>query len=256
MRAFLVLLLVCGIAHSISLKAHAHNGQEPRVVIELDDQHAQSAGNLVTKFQLVDTVKNVTLADTDLATMQNQKLQILIFDPALKVFQHLSANFENGMWSSEAAIPTNGNYWFWAEGVISADKTSFATNARIEVINGAPQNTTPPVLTEARSVVIDGTSIQLGNSKIVAKKTTLLSFRFSHSDKSPVKLGNILGGKAFMTIVSDDGDSINHAHVLPGNSPQDLSAQLNLADAGMYRAWVEYLEDGHLKTAEFAFEVF
>jgi hypothetical protein len=255
MRTFLVLTLFSALFQLLSLKANAHGGEEPRVVIELDDQHSQSAGNLSTKFQLVDTLKNVTLSDADLTDVQNRKLQVLIFDPALKVFEHVSAKFKNGMWSCESTLTTNGNYWFWAEGVVSSDKTLFSTNARIEVVNGTLQNTVPPVLTDVRRASVDGTLIELSKAKLTSKKNASLTLRFSHNNKTPVNLGSILGNNAYITVASDDGDFLVHPEISPVTSTE-MVVRLNITDPGTYRAWVEYIEDGHSKLAVLSFEVF
>jgi predicted nucleic acid-binding Zn-ribbon protein len=256
MRAFLVLTFFSALLQLLTLRAYAHGGEEARVVIELDDQHAQSAGSLRTKFQLVDTLKNVTLSDADLTDVLNQKLQVLIFDPALKIFEHVSAKFENGMWSCESALTTNGNYWFWTEGVVKSDQTLFSTNARVEVVNGNPQNTTPPVLTDMRRASVDGTLVEFSKTKITAKKTALLALRFAHNNKTPVNLGSIMGNKAYITIVSDDGDFLIHPPITLSSSPAEMVATVKIVDPGIYRAWVEYVEDGHAKVAALSFEVF
>jgi hypothetical protein len=256
MRALLFSFLLCASLQTFALRAVAHNGEESRVVIELDDQHAQPAGPLLTKFQLVDTVKNITLSEKDLTLTKDHTLQIFIFDPALHIFQHLDAAFKNGTWSCQTTLQTNGNYWFWTEGTLVADQTPFSANTRIEVTNGLPANSTPPVLSDARANSASGTLVELGSDKITAKVLTVLSLRFSHSDATPVQLGAFRGALAAMTIVSDDGDFITHAKFASRPSPSELSVQLNLPNAGNYRTWLEFVENGLTKTAELSFEVF
>lgn len=136
--------------------ALAHDPTEGPVSLE-PDSVATSAGRSTYRFQLVDTKTELLITEKDLALSHEKKLHLVVYDPALKEFQHVHPAFHGDRWSVTLDFTVNGQYWVWAQGTLAKDNTEFNASNRLAVTGGKPEWQTPPTLGDVRSGV-EGTS--------------------------------------------------------------------------------------------------
>jgi len=166
----------------------------------------------------------------------------------LKEFRHEHPTFNAGLWSVETNLSVNGKYWIWAQGKILADGEEFAAEERFKVQNGTKENPTPPVLGDVRKGT-DGTSqIELANTVLKAKKMAMPNLTFTRTDTTSLKLEDYLGQPAHMIIVNSKGDELLHVHPMTTSKPEVMMLHTTFPAAGDYRVWVQFIDDGSLKT--------
>ena len=237
-----------------SFQAHAHD--EARVSIEMETKAPAQAGSVSLRFELVDLKDKVVLSDQELSILHEKKLHLFIFDPALKEFHHEHPVFENGKWAVSTTVPVNGNYWVWAQGEIAKDSEEFFAGVQFEVTGGLPANVTPPVLKDLRSGTDTSSKVTLSNTKIQVKKMTMLMLDLSRTDGKKPVITPYLGAAAHVVGVTSDGDSLIHVHPMATSKPTQLMLHATFLDAGFYRLWVQFIDNGTLKTVPLSVEVF
>src|SRR5579859_2138303 len=145
---------------TIANLAFAHDPTESRIALEGEWNGAQTAGKISLQFQLLDTKSK----DKDLITpeklnvVHEKKIHMFIFDPALEVFEHVHPEFKNDLWQVDVELKTNGKYWVWVQGELSADEEEFTSSSRLVVKGGEKENPSPPILKENRTGK-DGNSV-------------------------------------------------------------------------------------------------
>lgn len=232
------------------------HGGESRVEIELERAGAINAGASAIEFQLVDTEANKVITDSDLNVSHEKLLHVLFYDPALKEFRHVHPEFQNNLWRVEIDPSVNGNYFFWAQGVLRSDSTEFSSFVRIEVINGNSAWPTPPQLRDIR-ISAEGASVAtLENKRIRAGRSTMLNLTFTRNDGSTPVITPYLGAFAHVIIVAEDGDTLVHAHPMNGSKPNEGMLHATFPRVGHYRLWIQFIDGGNLKTIPLEVEVF
>lgn len=248
-----VVLIALGLLWSVF--AFAHDPGEARIVIEAENSLPIVVNAAPYEFQLVDTELNKVVSDADLAISHEKKLHFLVYDPALREFQHVHPSFNGRVWTVDLKFAVSGNYWLWAQGELN-DGTEFSTSARAAVALSAPAWPMPPHLSDIR-VGIDGASIAtLSAQRLVAKSSAMLKLTFTRSDGSAAQITPYLGAFAHVLIVTDDGDSLIHAHPMNGAKPNEGMLHVSFPQAGMYRIWVQFLDASQLKTVALSVQVF
>lgn len=242
-RTLPVALLLSLGAPAIS-RAHEEDG---RVAIELESPAQVSAGAVVAEFQLVDTEKKKTLAPGDLNITHEKLLHLLVYDPALKEFQHVHPEFDGKLWKAELNFAVNGNYFVWAQGELSSDSEEFSGFIRLEV-TGGQQAWPAPVLGNVRSGKDSGSVATLDNQVLRAARMAMLTLKISREDGSPAIVTPYLGAFAHVISTPDDGDSLIHVHPMNGSSNDQGMLHVTFPTAGFYRVWVQFIEGGALKT--------
>jgi hypothetical protein len=236
--------------------AAAHDPTEGRVVLEPESNTTITGTRITYKFQLVDTKANKTIGDADLNIGMEKKLHFIVYDTALKEFQHVHPAFDGKLWSVSLSFAKSGKYWLWAQGVLK-DGEEFTTpvNANVDIAGTTPWPT-PPVLTDRRIGTSGNSLVTLSSGKLVAGQNAMLNVLITRTDGSLPMLTPYLGAFAHAVISSSDADALIHAHPMQGAHPNEGMLHLNFAEPGLYRLWLQYMDGGQLRTAELALEVF
>ena len=83
----------------------------------------------------------------------------------------------------------------------------------------------------------------------------LLSIACSRTDGSVPNVTSYVGEPAHLVVVSDDGDSLIHAHPMAGMNPNAMMAHLIFPEIGNYRIWLQFIDDGILRILPLAVQV-
>jgi hypothetical protein len=232
----------------------AHPTDE-RVSIEKDSQATVTAGKIEFTFEMVDDLKKVPVTDVDLNIGSEKILHAFFFDPALKEFRHEHPIFKDSKWTVSTDLMVNGNYWFWVQGQLKVDGADFSSKERLNVLGGASENAVEEI-GDVRTAVDGVSRATLGSAIIKAKQMVMLPITFSRTKGNGTpKITPYLGEPAHLVVVSDDGDSLIHAHPMGGMSPNDMMAHLNFPEAGNYRIWLQFIDDGVLRVLPLAVQV-
>ncbi len=251
----------------------AHGGDEPRVVLESDSTEPVQAGEVNVSFQMVDTEREKVIRDGDLEVVHEKKLHMFIFDEALIEFRHEHPEFnvEKNRWVVTTTLPRNGNYWVWAQGTLlvqnreesTPEKLEFTTNMKLQVVGGAPKNTTPPLLPPTRSGNDGNSVVTLSKTKFIAGQMAMPTLTISRNDGTTPEITPFLGAKAHVIGVLEDGDALIHAHPVEhgghgdhdgGHHPEPTTLMIHVVfpEPGNYRLWVQYIDGGVLRTIPLA----
>jgi hypothetical protein len=250
MKTMLVALLLTFVTQF----AFAH-GDESRVALEPEIQKA-AAGKVLYQFQLVDTKNNKLLTDQDLNVSHEKKLHFMAYDPSLKEFQHVHPAFDGKLWTVELDFSVDGKYWVWAQGELAADKEDFTSSNRLDISGGSPAWPTPPDLSDIRSGVSGVSKVEISAEKILAGKMTMLMVKITRTDGTDAKIEPYLGAFAHVVAVPDDGDALMHVHPMDGSKPNEGMLHATFPVAGEYRLWIQFEDDGSLKTIPLSVKVF
>jgi len=235
-----------------SSSTFAHGNTEERVLLEPVEEGVMQAGNVSIAFDLFDKKQKKNLSDAELNISHEKRLHVFLFDPALKEYRHEHPTFNGKNWVVNAALPRNGRYWIYAQGVLSIDGEEFTSSNRIVVNAGLAANKPVPLADNRKGA--DGLSqLTLPAKKLKAKQAEMISLKIDRTDGSQPNVTEYLGALAHVLIVSEDGDTIIHAHPhVMGGGPM---IHTEFPAAGMYRVWTQFLDDGVLKTIPLAVKV-
>lgn len=229
-----------------SLNAFAHGGDdEPRVVIEPFTEEVVSAETYQYKFQLFDTEKSRPLGESDLEITHAKSLHFVVYDPALKEFQHVHPTYDGSYWNVTLNFQVSGNYWAWAQGKLNGSD-QFSTSSRLDVQLGRAAWPAPS-LSDVREGA-DGTSrITLSTANLRAGRAAMLDLNFLRTDGTTAEITPYLGAIAHIIAVPEDGDSIIHVHTMDGSSENSAMIHVTFPARGFYRLWIEFIDGGILK---------
>lgn len=247
-------LLLAGILTLCGQAAFGHGGEEQRIALE-PDLSSMSAGAASYKFQLIDTDTNQLIGDSELAISHEKKLHLIIYDPSLKEFQHVHPEFDGKIWSADVQFAVDGDYWVWAQGELASDGTEFSSSTRLTISGGSTAWPSPPVLPDLRNGSSGISAIKLSQNKLTAGKMAMLDLTMSRTDGTTPKLTPYLGAFAHIIATPKDGDELIHVHPVSTGPAQGMIHAM-FPTAGEYRLWVQFIDDGNLKTIPLSVEVF
>lgn len=231
-----------------------HGGEESRIALE-PDVMSMSAGSAKYKFQLIDTENNKLIGDQDLNVAHEKKLHLIIYDPSLQEFQHVHPEFDGTMWVVDTQFSVDGNYWVWAQGELAADGEEFSASNKLDITGGTTAWPTPPVLGDQRTGTSGVSTIELGKNKLVAGKMAMLDLKMTRTDGTTPQLEPYLGAFAHIIATPADGDALIHVHPV-GTGPSEGMLHATFPVAGEYRLWIQFVDDGNLKTIPLSVKVF
>jgi len=217
---------------------------------------SNQAGHVTYEFQLIDLKKKTLIKDSDL-TIENEKiLHFIAYDSALQEFQHLHPIYTGKNWLIEFDMKKDGDYWIWAQGVLTRTKTEFSSSNKLSIMGGTEANPVPAKLVLTRSGNDSVSAITLSNSKITAKKSAMLDIKFTRTDGAVADITKYLGAMAHIIAVTDDGDSITHVHVMDSSKANEGMIHATFKTAGKYRLWIQFMDNSILRTVPLAIQVF
>ncbi|OYZ23549.1 MAG: hypothetical protein B7Y39_04375 [Bdellovibrio sp. 28-41-41] len=234
-------------------KTLAHGGQETRIALE-PEIVSTNAGHIQYKFQLIDTTSKVLVGDQDLVVAHEKKLHFIIYDSSLREFQHAHPAFDGIAWSVDIEVRVNGNYWVWVQGELASDGEEFSSFTKLDILGGVSAWPLPPTLVDERAGASGVSSINLGKNKLVAGKMAMVDLKISHTDGTIPQLEPYLGAFAHVIAVPEDGDSLIHVHPQQAGSSSAM-LHATFPKAGLYRLWIQFIDDGNLKTIPLAVKV-
>lgn len=246
-------LLLCALLFA-SLNVHAHDGDdEPRVVIEPESQSTVSSNSTNYRFQLFDTEKSRTVGESDLEISHERYLHFIVYDPALREFQHVHPTYDGQYWNVTLNFPVSGNFWAWAQGKLKASD-DFSTSIRLDVQVAEPA-WPDPALSDVRSGSDGISQVTIGSSTLYAGQMAMLDLTFSRTDASSPDITHYLGAIAHVAAVPADGDSLIHVHPMDGSSSNEGLLHVTFPAAGYYRLWIEFMDAGVLRRVPLAVQV-
>ncbi len=231
-----------------------HGGGESRIALE-PDVMSMSAGSAKYKFQLIDTETNKLIGDQDLNVAHEKKLHLIIYDPSLQEFQHVHPEFDGTMWVVDTQFSVDGNYWIWAQGELASDGEEFSSSNKLDITGGTSAWPTPPVLGDQRTGTSGTSAIELSKTKLVAGKMAMLDLKMTRTDGTTPQIEPYLGAFAHIIATPSDGDALIHVHPI-GTGPSQGMLHTTFPAAGEYRLWIQFIDDGNLKTIPLSVKVF
>ncbi|MBY0384715.1 hypothetical protein K2X05_06110 [bacterium] len=212
----------------------------------LSSQNVVSASEKINyTFGLLDDKTKAIVSDKDLVETHTKILHLVVYDASLNQFNHVHPTY-NGNWSVELNLPVNGSYKVWAQGKTSNGK-EFSVNIPLVVENGAPEIAVAP-LGDVR-VGTDGTTqVELASTKLKAGKMAMIDFMVSRTDGTTPSLSPYLGAFAHVIATQLNGNDLIHVHPMEGDQPNMGVLHSTFPLAGEYRLWVQFIDDGVLKT--------
>lgn len=246
--------MVLGVFAGLALGVQPVCAEPPKVRLILGAP-TYHAGKVNLAFKVQDLATGGLIKDTDLEVSHTQLLHLFIFDQALKVFRHEHPKFHNGYWFVQVpeALTRNGNYRVWADATKKGGEeiTGFA---RFAIHGGLAPN--PVVaLPEVREGADRGSGTRIkGPPKLYAGADyhLLLDFFLENSTKPPV-ITEYMGAMAHIVIVPTQADQMVHVH--PHMMGNQFAIHVNFPRAGVYRAWVQFIESGVLRVVPLSFHV-
>lgn len=234
------LLLVKGLSI-----AHAHGGPS-RVEIEAEVQGALNSGTVLFNFDLFDDETHKAVGEQDLVETHTKKLHVIVYDASLNVFNHVHPIFNGTNWTAELELPVNGKYYLWAQGALK-NGPEFSTYIRTQVQGGIAEIPAKP-LGDKRFETVNGTTLTLANTKVVAGKMVMINFEITRADGQAPEITPYLGAFAHVIAVSPDGASLIHVHPMKGRAANTGMLHATFPKPGDYRVWVQFIDKGELKT--------
>lgn len=251
MRALITVFLIMFASTTLAI---AHE-EDRRVALEPEFNNPIQTENHFFRFQLLDTVTKRLLTPEDLKISHEKKLHFLAYDTALKEFQHLHPEFDGKYWTINLRFAASGNYWFWAQGVLT-DEEEFSAPLDITVdLLGKPAWPLPPRLSDSRSGTFGNSKVTLGSAKLYANKMAMLAIKISRTDGSKPEVTPYLGAFAHIIAVANDADSLIHVHPMNGSKPEEGMLHATFPEKGFYRLWIQYIDGGELRTIPISVEV-
>ncbi len=216
-----------------------------RVQIKPEHQGTLNAGQIEYIFKLFDSEQNKEVADQDLSESHTKKLHFIIYDAALKEFNHAHPTFNNNVWKAELVLPVNGSYFIWAQGEL-LDGTEFSAPIKLHLTNGQTENPKLP-LVDTRTGSDNQTVLDLAKTRIRAGKMVMLGFKVTRKDGVEPVMTLYLGALAHVIATPADGDELIHVHPMDGDSPNTGMIHATFPKEGSYRLWVQFIEHDELK---------
>lgn len=230
---FLSALFVCGSAFA-------------GVQIESSQNKVSASEKISYTFNLVDDKTTASISDKDLVETHTKILHLVVYDASLNEFNHVHPEFNGASWGVELNLPVNGSYKVWAQGKTSNGK-EFSVNRSLVVENGMSEIAVAP-LGDVR-VGTDGTTqVELANTKLKAGKMAMIDFMVTRTDGTTPNLSPYLGAFAHVIATQLNGNDLIHVHPMEGDQPNMGMLHSTFPLAGEYRLWVQFIDDGELKT--------
>lgn len=216
------------------------------VQIESSQNKVSASDSINYTFSLKDDKTLASISDKDLVETHTKILHLVVYDASLNEFNHVHPEFNGTSWSVELSLPVNGSYRVWAQGKTSSGK-EFSVNRVLIVENGAAEVAVAP-LGDVRIGTDGATQVELASTKLKAGKMAMIDFTVTRNDGATPKLSPYLGAFAHVIATQLNGNDLIHVHPMEGNQPNMGMLHSTFPIAGEYRLWIQFIDDGELKT--------
>jgi hypothetical protein len=230
---FLTGLLVCGSAFA-------------GVQIETPQTILSASESLNFSFNLVDDKTSKSISDMDLIETHTKILHLVVYDASLNEFNHVHPQFNGTAWDVELNLPVSGSYKVWAQGK-TLNGQEFSVSRSLTIENGEAE--IPVASLGDVRVGADGTTqVELANTKLKAGKMAMIDFMVKRTDGTAPSLSPYLGAFAHVIATQLNGNDLIHVHPMEGNDANMGMLHATFPLAGEYRLWIQFIDDGVLKT--------
>lgn len=242
---FLISALCCALSPLVVNADGGGHGHD-RVSIESEAKVLQASDKIAFSFQIFDNESKKAVSENDLQLSHTKKVHFIVYDAALKEFNHVHPEFANGLWQAELNLPVNGAYFVWAQGMLN-DGTEFSSSSRVKV-EGGKTAWAVTNLGDHRKNTSNHTTVELSQQKIRAGKMTMLTYQVSRDDGSLPVVTPYLGANAHVIAVSPNGKDLIHVHPMDGQDAASGMLHATFPSVGDYRMWVQLNDRDELKT--------
>ena len=182
-----------------------------------------------------------------------KKIHLIITNNELTYFKHLYADEDSaGIYSINIGFPNGGEYVLMAD--YKAAGLERQTDTFHLTVAGASAKTTSYTTTRMTSNT-DGYSLQLLAKKLSPGKQGMVIMKISKDGKPvlPETLQPYLGEESHMVVIN----TVTKEYILVNSKSDPMSYwfMLNFPRAGLYRAWVEFMINNTVHTADFVIAV-
>lgn len=214
------------------------------------------AGTQSVSFMLRNN-KSKPLRESDLETLHEKKLHVIVYDASLNEFFHAHPQEKDGLWTTDPIdFKHNGTYFFWVEGKPTGASTEFNKSIKLNVVGGKPAFEVGKNLKAVTSASSGNSVVKLKLADaLVAKQEVMPVLEFSRSDRSSLQMTPYLGALAHVIVVPLAGDKLIHVHPMAGTQPNELMIHTTFPAKGDYRIWVQFIDGGQLKVVPLAVQV-
>lgn len=204
------------------------------------------AGKIIFSFQLYNEQTKKNIAEKDLVKTHTKVLHFIAYDASRNEFNHVHPVYKDKNWIAELEFPTNGKYFFWAQGQLK-NKIDISTFVNVQIAEGKPENPIIP-LGDRRKATFQSTTLEFENTPLSTAGMVMLNYKISRSDGKPSHISPYLGALAHVIAVSPDGNELIHVHPMDGSAPNTGMLHATFPTAGDYRVWVQMNDYDELKT--------
>jgi hypothetical protein len=233
--------------------AYGHGGAS-RVEMDPLVVGAVPPGALTYSFELLDDQTHKPLGDDDLSISHEKKIHLMVYDAALREFQHVHPEFKDGVWQVNLDFTVAGEYWIWAQGRLK-DGADFSVTARLRVEGGQAAWPLPPELRDTRTGAADFSVATLDSVSLRAGQMAMPNLTLTRNNGTEPQLTPYLGAFAHVMAVHSDGQTLVHVHPIATGRPNVGMLHMTFPKSGLYRLWVQFIDGGVLRTVSLAVEV-
>ena len=228
-----------------------------------------TAGQVVNATAKLTTSTGKTIGPQDVLVTHTEKLHLLIFDPALRDYQHVhpTPGDRPGEWKFSFLPRAGGNYRIFADFTPTATSRGLYSNVDLQVGPRAGEAATTvavPAQIGVTQIVQDGIAYTLNSPDFPLKVRAVENFHFSAArvDGRPANFEPVMD--AYAHLVAVDAERSGFAHLHPSQlvevgrgdaATSELDFKVSIPHAGLYVIWAQVRVDGRDRYIPFWFNV-
>lgn len=214
--------------------------------VKIDSKIKKATASPSIAYSFVLNDNGAVMSDKNLVETHTKILHLITYDMALKEFNHVHPEYNNGLWMVDLNLPVNGDYIVWVQGE-TTQGNEFSVSTELIVESGSAAN--PAVsLGDVRTGVDGSTQLKMSGNKVKAGKMIMLDFAISRTDGSLPNLSSYLGAFAHVIATSSQEKELIHVHPMEGSKPNTGMLHATFPVKGEYRIWIQFNDDNQLKT--------
>jgi hypothetical protein len=239
--------LMEGMQHGAAIKAHAGDYKSIDLhlyTIKFNKPVAQTGQETSMEFKV--TEKKSGKPVTELQIVHEKPMHIVIVRNDLKHFGHIHPTLKGGAWVTEYKFDAAGKYRIWTD--FTKDGIQHIVDFDLSV-SGTPE--------AAEQDSLYGLKVKImAPEKITANAETNLDFVITDAIGNPIPITEkYLGANAHIITIDESLQEFDHTHDMKSDDDNVLSFKQTFSEPGKYRAWVQFLVNGKVRTASFDFMV-
>lgn len=213
------------------------NANQPiKLAIDIQD----AAGKPVNKFDI----------------FQEKLMHLIVVSEDLEYFDHLHPDYkENGRFELSANFPQPGEYTLFSDYKPSGQKESLSLT-KISIPGSVPLPKSLSKYEKTKTISDTKVSLNISEPKIKAGQDIHLTFDLKDNKNQPIKdLQPYLGEKGHLVIIKSSSpltaSDYIHAHAMKNTTDGKIEFHTQLPKSGTYKMWMQFNQNGKIKTADF-----